>query len=208
MARQTLPMTRRSALTVLSRRMVGGVALTATGLCAWANASHASGTSRRSAHSFSFPGIEGGTLTLGDFAGRAILVVNTASRCGFTNQYSDLQKLHQRYGGQGLTVLGVPSNDFGNQEPGTEADIRAFCSGTYGVTFPMTGKTGVRGASAHPFYRWARQELGAENAPRWNFHKYLVGRDGTLLAAFPSHVTPMGPSIRQAVEAALDANAS
>lgn len=143
-----------------------------------------------------------------DYAGRAVLVVNTASRCGFTNQYSDLQKLHERYAAQGLTIIGVPSNDFGQQEPGTEEEIRAFCSGTYGVQFPMTGKTQVRGASAHPFYRWARDELGARNAPRWNFHKYLIGRDGRLLEAFPSHVSPMAPSMRGAVEAALQAPSS
>lgn len=201
--------TRRLSSMIARRAVLGLVAAgAAAAFVAVAAPARAANVSGRNAHSFNFPDIEGGRLSLGDYAGRAILVVNTASRCGFTNQYGDLQKLHERYAGQGLTILGVPSNDFGQQEPGTEEEIRAFCSGTYGVEFPMTGKTKVRGAGAHPFYRWARDELGVQNAPRWNFHKYLVGRDGRLLAAFPSHITPMGPAIRQAVEQALRAPAS
>ena len=205
-----LPCLRRNYTPMPARRVFLGAALAgvALALVGARSPARASSVTSRTAHSFSFPDIDGGTLRLSDHAGRAVLVVNTASRCGFTSQYAGLQQLHERYASEGLTIIGVPSNDFGQQEPGTEQEIRAFCSGTYGVQFPMTGKTRVRGASAHPFYRWARDELGPQNAPRWNFHKYLVGRDGRLLAAFPSHVTPMGQPIREAVEAALQAPSS
>lgn len=205
-----MPCITRHITAAMARRAFLGLAVAggAVAIATLAGPARASGASQRTAHSFSFPDIDGGTLRLSDHAGRAVLVVNTASRCGFTSQYAGLQQLHERYAAEGLTIIGVPSNDFGQQEPGTEREIRAFCSGTYGVRFPMTGKTRVRGASAHPFYRWARDELGPRNAPRWNFHKYLVGRDGRLLAAFPSHVTPMGQPIREAVEAALQAPSS
>ena len=205
-----MPCITRHITAAMARRAFLGLAVAggAVAIVTLASPARASGASQRTAHSFSFPDIDGGTLRLSDHAGRAVLVVNTASRCGFTSQYAGLQQLHERYAAEGLTIIGVPSNDFGQQEPGTEREIRAFCSGTYGVQFPMTGKTRVRGASAHPFYRWARDELGPQNAPRWNFHKYLVGRDGRLLAAFPSHVTPMGQPIREAVEAALQAPSS
>ncbi|MEQ8604323.1 MAG: glutathione peroxidase [Marivibrio sp.] len=155
------------------------------------------------AHAFSFPGIDGRALSLADFAGAPILVVNTASFCGFTDQYEALQALYARYRDRGFAVVGVPSNDFGRQEPGTAEEIQAFCTGVYGVEFPLADKQTVRGPDAHPFYLWARDALGPENAPRWNFHKYLVGPDGALAAAFPSRVRPDAPELLQAIERLL-----
>ncbi len=153
------------------------------------------------AHAFAFVSIDGAPLPLADFAGKAVLVVNTASRCGFTRQYEDLQALWTRYRTRGLVVLGVPSNDFGGQEPGSEAEIKAFCEVNFGIDFPMTRKTGVAGAEAHPFYRWAAQALGKENVPRWNFHKYLIAPDGRLVGAFSSGTPPLSDAIIQAVDA-------
>ncbi len=159
------------------------------------------------AFQFSFETIDGKPMPLSAYAGRALLIVNTASRCGFTPQYRGLQELWTRYGGKGLTVIGVPSNDFGGQEPGSNAEIAEFCGRDYGVTFPMAGKVSVRGANAHPFYQWAaRQRLGQEavTEPRWNFHKYLIGRDGRLAASYPSGMSPTDPRMFAAIDEALE----
>jgi glutathione peroxidase len=150
-----------------------------------------------------FEAIEGGKLPLSLWRGRALLVVNTASFCGFTPQYEGLQKLWERYEAMGLVVIGVPSNDFGGQEPKAESEILGFCKGAYNVTFPLTTKQVVKGPQAHPFYAWARETLGAGKAPRWNFHKYLVGRDGKLIAGYDSSVEPLSPQLIKAIEAAL-----
>lgn len=156
------------------------------------------------AHDFVFERIGGGSLPLADYRGKAVLVVNTASQCGFTPQYADLQALWERNRERGLVVLGVPSNDFGAQEPGDEAAIAAFCTERYAVDFPMTGKVRVIGGDAHPFYRWIAETVGEDAAPRWNFHKYLIDGDGELVAMWPSSVEPLSPEIREAVDAALD----
>jgi glutathione peroxidase len=161
-------------------------------------------TGRENAWSFTFPGIDGTDVPLRRFAGRPVLVVNTASRCGFTSQYEGLQQLWTRYRNRGLTVVGVPSNDFGGQEPGANADIQGFCSQTYGVSFPLAGKSEVLGDGAHPFYRWAAAERPSDR-PRWNFHKYLIGRDGRIAAVFPTSTPPMDPNVIAAVERALGA---
>ena len=155
------------------------------------------------AHDFDFERIDGDPLALRQFEGKVVLVVNTASECGFTPQYADLQKLWDQYRGRGLVVLGVPSNDFGAQEPGDEAAIARFCTERYAVDFPMTGKVQVIGGGAHPFYRWIAETLGEDAAPRWNFHKYLVGRDGDLVAMWPSKVEPLSAEVTTAVEEAL-----
>jgi glutathione peroxidase len=155
------------------------------------------------AHRFTFDAIDGAALPLRRFAGKVLLIVNTASECGFTGQYQDLEALWRRYRDRGLVVLGVPCNDFGAQEPGDEAEIRAFCAKYYGVTFPLTCKTDVIGASAHPFYLAIADLLGEEALPRWNFHKFLIGRDGELLGSFPSKASPQGTEIVNAIEAAL-----
>ena len=132
-----------------------------------------------------------------------MLLVNTASFCGFTRQYGDLQALWQDYRGRGLVVLGVPSNDFGDQEPGSEAEIKEFCEVNFNVDFPLTEKQVVTGEGAHPLYRHIVAELGPESAPRWNFHKYLVAPDGALAGSWPSRVSPTSPEIVAAVEAVL-----
>jgi glutathione peroxidase len=152
---------------------------------------------------FSFSGINGAALPMSRFAGKPVLLVNVASACGYTPQYADLQRLHETYAGKGLVVLGVPSNDFGAQEPGSEEQIRRFCETSFGVTFPMTAKQTVSGGSAHPLYRWIASQLGEGAAPKWNFHKYLIGRDGELVEAWPSRVGPMSKEVTGAVEKAL-----
>ncbi|MEI8145411.1 MAG: glutathione peroxidase [Alphaproteobacteria bacterium] len=157
--------------------------------------------SSSSAYAFSFDGLNGEPIRLGDHAGKVMLVVNTASKCGFTNQYADLQALWERNQSRGFVVIGVPSDDF-NQERGSNREIAAFCQAVYGVSFPMAGKTHVTGSEAHPFYRWAARERPADT-PRWNFHKYVVGRSGRLAGAFTSHVRPSDPRITAVIEAQL-----
>ncbi len=130
-------------------------------------------------------------------------MVNTASACGLTPQYEGLEALYRKYGGQGLVVLGVPSNDFGAQEPGTAAEIKTFCETRFAVDFPMTAKQVVSGHGAHPFYRWAAVELGEAGTPKWNFHKYLIAPDGSIAGNFGSRTAPEAPEIVAAVEAAL-----
>lgn len=158
----------------------------------------------RTAADFSFTSIDGQPMPLSAFNGKVLLVVNTASLCGFTPQYTALQALHEAYEKRGFVVIGVPSNDFGGQEPGDAAKVKEFCTGTYGVTFPLTAKEVVSGAKAHPFYLWAKETLGSMNAPWWNFHKYLVGRDGKLVTAFLSTTSPESNSVKEAIEAELD----
>lgn len=152
------------------------------------------------AHDFTFEAIEGGPLPLSDFAGRAVLVVNTASLCGFTKQYAGLAEVWARYRERGLVVVGVPSNDFGSQEPGSESDIREFCEVNYGIDFPMTAKVHVVGPDAHPFYRWAADRLGPVAKPRWNFHKYLIAPDGRLVDWFSTVTPPTSGRVIRAIE--------
>lgn len=156
-----------------------------------------------SAHTFTFTTIDGQALALADFQGHPVLVVNTASECGYTPQYNGLQKLWERYREQGLVVLGVPSNDFGAQEPGREEMIREFCATRYGVDFPLTAKQIVIGPDSHPFYRWIVKQTGEAGAPRWNFHKYLIGPDGGLVDMWPSRVEPLSREISAAIEELL-----
>jgi glutathione peroxidase len=155
-----------------------------------------------SAHDFDFVSIDGEPLPMRHFRGKAVLVVNTASFCGFTPQYADLEAVWRKYKARGLVVFGVPSNDFGEQEPGGEKEIKQFCE-QYEVSFPLSRKEKVIGAEAHPFYRWIAAELGEAGAPRWNFHKYLVDRDGGLVGAWPSAVKPTSREISGAIEETL-----
>lgn len=129
---------------------------------------------------FRLTALDGAPLDLARFAGRPMLIVNTASKCGFTPHYAGLQKLWEEFGPAGLVVLGVPSNDFGAQEPGSAAEIADFCAKSYGITFPLAAKVAVTGRAAHPLFRWLAREAGIAGAPRWNFYKYLIGRDGRL----------------------------
>lgn len=153
-----------------------------------------------SAFDFEFTSIDGKPMPLAAYKGKVLLVVNTASFCGFTKQYDGLQALHDKYQSQGLVVIGVPSNDFGAQEPGDAGKIKEFCTSTFGITFPMTEKYVVKGEAAHPFYKWAVETLGPKAAPGWNFHKYLVGRDGKLTASFFSGMAPDGKELLAALE--------
>jgi glutathione peroxidase len=154
------------------------------------------------AFGFSFVSIEGAALPLSAYRDKAVLIVNTASFCGYTPQYDGLQAVWERYRDRGLVVLGVPSDDF-NQEPGTAAEIKNFCEVNFNIDFPLSQKEHVTGAAAHPFYRWAEQQLGERAAPRWNFHKYLVAPDGRLVAWFPSATTPTDDEVTRAIEATL-----
>lgn len=135
------------------------------------------------------------------FEGKVLLVVNTASKCGFTPQYEGLEKLHAELADKGFSVVGFPSNDFMGQEPGSEEEIREFCTLTYGVKFPMFEKVSVKGDAAHPFYRELAAKGGGE--PGWNFHKYLIGKDGEVIQGFGSKVKPDAPELRAAIEAAI-----
>jgi glutathione peroxidase len=150
--------------------------------------------------------LQGKPLDLAQFRGTATLVVNVASRCGLTPQYSALEELHERYADRGFTVLGVPCNQFGGQEPGTAEEIADFCSATYGVTFPMTEKVDVNGAARHPLYDNLVEVPDAEGYTgdiRWNFEKFLIGSDGTVQARFGPRTTPDAPEVVTAVESAL-----
>jgi len=162
----------------------------------------ATAMSRVTAYAFTFKGLDGNEILLSSYAGHPILVVNTASLCGYTPQYTGLQALWTRYRDKGLAVIGVPSNDFGGQEPGGVRDIEKTAHDDYHVTFPLTEKVTVKGANAHPFYKWAALERPLE-APRWNFHKYLIGRDGQLKAGFMSAVEPGDPQVVGAIEKEL-----
>lgn len=158
------------------------------------------------AFSFSFFGIDGTEIPLKDLRGKALLVVNTATGCGFAGQFRDLQKLQDTYGKDGLVVIGVPSNDFGGQEPLDGDVLKKTVADTYGATFALTQKTAVSGAAAHPFYLWAAKQgagglLSAK--PRWNFHKYLIGRDGRVLASVPATTGPLDATFAAQIKSAL-----
>ncbi len=160
------------------------------------------GVSRMTAAAFTFAGLDGADIRLSAYAGKPILVVNTASQCGFTPQYAGLQTLWMRFHDRGLLIVGVPSNDFGGQEPGGVSEIKETANHVYGVTFPLAQKAVVKGANPHPFYKWAASERPLE-VPRWNFHKYLIGRDGHIVAAFPSEIEPTDSRVIAAVEKEL-----
>jgi len=157
----------------------------------------------KSAHEFSFRSIDGGDLPVSSFQGKVLLVVNVASQCGLTPQYAGLEELWKRRRDRGLVVLGVPANDFGAQEPGTEGEIKTFCETRFAVDFPMTAKEHVIGPEAHPLYKWVAEELGEDAAPKWNFHKYVFGRDGSIAGTFGSRTSPDAPELTAAIDAAL-----
>jgi glutathione peroxidase len=153
-----------------------------------------------SLHDISATTIDGETQSLGDYKGKVLLVVNTASECGSTPQYAGLEGLWRHYRDKGLVVLGFPSNDFGGQEPGDEAAIKTFCTTKFKVSFPLFSKVKVMGQGQSPVYRFLAADYGE---PKWNFYKYLVSRDGKVIKAFPNSVAPEDASLRAAVEAAL-----
>ena len=159
------------------------------------------------AYQFFFESIDGEDLPLSSYAGKVLLIVNTASQCGFTAQYKDLQTLYETYKNQGLVVIGVPCNDFGGQESGSEASIKAFTEDKFKITFPLTKKYTMEGSEAHPFFKWASaQKKGGLlfSKPRWNFHKFLIDKDGNIAGSFGSNVNPTSGDITNAVEALLN----
>jgi glutathione peroxidase len=158
--------------------------------------------SRMTASAFSFPALTGNEIRLAEYAKTPVLVVNTASQCGYTPQYAGLQQLWTEFHERGLTIIGVPSNDFGGQEPGGMAEIADTAQHQYGVTFPMAAKSVVLGPKAHPFYKWAADARPKET-PRWNFHKYLIGRDGYIADVFASTVEPTDTKVKTAIARAL-----
>ena len=156
------------------------------------------------AYDFKFNDLDGREINLNEFKSKVIVVVNVASQCGFTNQYEDMQKVWDKYQDKGVVILGVPSNDFGKQEPGTSEEIKNFCEAKFGITFPMTEKVSVKGENAHPFYIWARENHGKSAIPKWNFHKIIIGKDGKVLDTFTSMTNPSSKKFIKAIEKALD----
>jgi glutathione peroxidase len=157
------------------------------------------------AYQFTFHTLHKNTpLPLANYKGKVILIVNTASHCGFSQQYAALEQLYKKYKDRGFEIIGVPSNDFGGQEPGSSEEIATFCKVNYGVSFPMTQKEIVSGDKAHPFYLWAAQKLGLGPKPKWNFHKYLINRKGELIDYFNSTTSPDASQVNKAIEKALN----
>ena len=161
--------------------------------------SKASANYTKLAYDFEFTGIEGKTIKLSEYKNKVIVVVNVASRCGFTNQYDGLQKLWTDYKDKGVVVLGVPTNDF-KQEPGSNSEIKDFCETNFNVNFPMTKKVNVIGKKSHPFYKWAKDSHGKSAIPKWNFHKIIIGKNGKVLDTFASFTKPTSNKFIQVIE--------
>jgi glutathione peroxidase len=154
------------------------------------------------AKEFTFNGINGDVIDIGQYQNKVIVVVNVASRCGFTNQYEDLQKLWNNYKDEGLVVVGVPSDNF-RQEPGTNKQIKDFCETTFGINFPVSEKTKVIGKDAHPFFIWAKKNHGGSAVPKWNFHKIIIGKNGKVADTFSSVTNPSSKKFIKVVEQEL-----
>ena len=154
------------------------------------------------AYEFKFNGIEGNLISLQDYKNKVIIVVNVASRCGFTNQYEDLQTLWSNYKEKDLVVLGVPTNNF-KQEPGSNKEIKDFCETNFNINFPMTEKINVIGNNAHPFYKWARENHGRSAIPKWNFHKIVIGKNGKIADTFSSITKPSSNNFMSLIESEL-----
>jgi len=154
-------------------------------------------------YGFEFIGFDGSKVKLSEFKNKVLLIVNTASKCGFTSHYGDLEKLHQKYKDQGLVIIGVPSNDFGGQEPLNNSEIQNFCKYNYGVNFLVTQKEVVTGKDAHQFYVYAKEKLGTISAPKWNFHKYLINKKGEIIDFYISSTNPLNEKITTTIETEL-----
>ena len=159
-------------------------------------------SSDKSFHDFSIESISGGDISLSDYKNKVVLLVNTASQCGFTPQYAGLQKIYDRYKDDGFVVLGVPSDDF-NQELSSDDDVKKFCEIRYGVNFPLTSIQKIKGDSAHPLYKWISGNTSVIGQPRWNFHKYLISKEGQVLNWFSSMTSPTSDGLLKQVEQAL-----
>ena len=151
------------------------------------------------AYDYSFNGIDGGEIKLSDYKDKVIVVVNVASRCGFTNQYEDLQNLWSKYKDKDLVVVGIPTNNF-KQEPGSNKDIKDFCETNFNINFPMTEKMDVIGENAHPFFKWAKENHGRNAVPKWNFHKIIIGKDGKVADTFASITRPSSKKFINLIE--------
>ena len=151
------------------------------------------------AHEFKFNSIDGGSINLSDYREKVIVVINVASRCGFTKQYEDLQNLWTNYKDKGLVIIGVPTNDF-KQEPGSNTDIKDFCETNFAINFPITEKINVLGDKAHPFYKWAKENAGKKAVPKWNFHKIIIGKDGKVADTFLSITSPSSKRFVEFIE--------
>ena len=163
-----------------------------------------SGEYDKLAYDFNFNDLDGSPLNLSEYKNKVIVVINVASQCGFTKQYEDMQKIWIKYQSRGIIMLGVPSNDFGNQEPGSSQEIKNFCEAKFGITFPMTEKVSVKGEEAHAFYKWAKENHGKSAVPKWNFHKIIIGKDGKIVDTFASITNPSSKKFITALEKALD----
>ena len=159
-------------------------------------------SSDRSFHDFSIESISGEDIVLADYKDKVVLLVNTASQCGFTPQYAGLQKIYDRYKDEGFVVLGVPSDDF-NQELSNDDDVKKFCEIRYGVNFPLTSIQKIKGESAHPLYKWISGNTSVIGQPRWNFHKYLISKEGQIVNWFSSMTSPTSEGLLKQVEQAL-----
>ena len=152
------------------------------------------------AYDFKFRDLDGSALSLSEYKGKVVVVVNVASQCGFTNQYEDMQKVWEQYQAKSFIMLGVPSNDFGKQEPGSNEDIKNFCEAKFGISFPMTEKVSVKGADAHPFYIWAEKNHGKSAVPKWNFHKIIINKEGKIEKTFTSMTNPSSKRFIEVIE--------
>jgi glutathione peroxidase len=159
-----------------------------------------SGEYEKLAYNFNFKDLDGSLIELSEFKNKVIVVVNVASKCGFTNQYEDLQNIWNKYQDKGLVIIGVPSNDFGNQEPGSSDEIKNFCEAKFGITFPMTEKIIVKGDKAHPFYIWAKENFGKSAVPKWNFHKIIINKEGKVAETFASITKPTSRKFTKILE--------
>ena len=154
-------------------------------------------------YDFSIKSITGENLDFSTFKNKTILMVNVASNCGFTKQYSELQQLYDKYKDNDFIVLGVPSNQFGGQEPGSNEEIKEFCETNFNISFPMTDKIEVKGDNAHPIYKWAKKNFGNSSVPKWNFHKILINKEGKIQETYSSFTKPMSSKIIKELEKIL-----
>ena len=152
------------------------------------------------AYDFTFKDLDGNALSLAEFKNKVIIAINVASQCGFTSQYEDMQKVWENYQAKDVIMLGIPANDFGQQEPGTNKEIKNFCEAKFAITFPMTEKVSVKGTDAHPFYIWAKENHGKSAVPKWNFHKIIINKEGKIEKTFSSITNPSSKKFKEVIE--------
>jgi len=166
----------------------------------FASGNNVNADNEKLAYDFSFKDLDGDSLNLSEYKGKVIVAINVASQCGFTSQYKDMQQVWEKYQSKDIIILGIPSNDFGKQEPGSNEDIKNFCEAKFGISFPMTEKVSVKGNDAHPFYIWASKSYGNSAIPKWNFHKIIIDRNGRIAETFSSITNPSSKRFIKALE--------